>query len=415
MNIHSTVKAVVITGVMAAVTTSAQAAPEPATAVSASCLTYDCQQMAVIKASIRRGDGEYAPAWKALLASADAALLHSPYSVTDKKLTPASGDKHDYFSFGPYWWPNPDTASGLPYIRKDGQINSSAKTGDTDSKRMVQFSDDIRALALAWYYSGESRYAEKANVLLNTWFLDKRTRMNPNLNYAQAIPGRVDGRGIGIIDTRVLIDVADSIALLRPSGFIPDQTYSGYQEWYRQYTHWLLNSENGFEEANWHNNHGAWFDAQVTAFSLFTGDKTQAVRQIKTFELRHLAAQVNSKGELSAELERTRSYHYTNFTLSAYARMGRYGELTGEDVWGFSLDDHAMKSAFLLVSEQVGQPASAWKYPDIRFTPSEATGPMLAAAHAWPDNTSFAEKALLLVKDNPQNINRLIPGSVLVK
>lgn len=378
------------------------------------CLTYDCEQMLAIKTHIQRHDPRYTPAWQALLKEANAALSHPVYAVTDKTLAPASGNKHDYYSFGPYWWPNPDGKDGMPYIRKDGQINPAAKTNATDSKRMVQFSDDVRALALAWFYSDEDKYATKAQQLLQSWFLDSRTKMNPNLNYAQAIPGKVDGRGIGIIDTRVLIDVADSIALLEKSGHIPPQALVGYKKWYVDYTQWLLTSRNGFEEANWYNNHGAWYDAQVAAYSLFTGQKAQALKQVKIFKLRHLISQVNAAGEIVSETERTRSFHYTNFALSAYAHMGRYGEKVKSDVWNYALDNRSMKKAFARVSKQTGKPQTAWPHEDIRFMPSEATGPLLAAARAYQD-TEFSKNAAILAKENPDNINILIPGSVLVK
>lgn len=383
-------------------------------AVASECLTYDCEQMQQIKVSLSHGEGSATEAWLAVRQQADVAMAHKPWSVMDKTLTPASGNKHDYFSFGPYWWPNPDSKDKLPYVRRDGEINPEAKTNATDSKRMVQFSDDVRALALAWYYSGEVKYSQKAQQLLQVWFLDDKTRMNPNLNYAQAIPGIVDGRGIGIIDTRVLIDVADSIALLVAGKQIPDRELQAYKAWYRDYTHWLTSSRNGQEEANWYNNHGAWYDAQVTAFALFTGDTQQAQQQIETFKLRHLASQVNSAGEITSELERTRSFHYSNFALAAYARMGRYGEKLHNDVWGFELDGRSMKKAFAYVGAQTGQPQSAWQHQEIRYTPAEALGPLLAAARAWKE-ADFIREANALAEENPRDINLLIPGSVLVK
>jgi hypothetical protein len=383
-------------------------------AFATDCLTWDCQQMQEIKTQIAQHDGRYTAAWQALQKQADAALAHPRWSVTDKTLTPASGDKHDYFSFGPYWWPNPGSKNHLPYIRKDGQINPDSKTSATDSKRMVQFSDDVRALTLAWYYSGDANYAQKAQQMLRAWFLDDSTRMNPHLKYAQAIPGIVDGRGIGIIDTRVLIDVADSIALLAAKGSMPAHELAGYQQWYADYTAWLKTSRNGFEEANWYNNHGAWYDAQVTAFSLFTKDNAAAAEQVDIFKLRHLAAQVDHIGAITSELERTRSFHYSNFALAAYARMGRYGEKLNADVWGFELDGRSMKNAFAFISQQTGKPAQAWPYEELRYTPSEATGPMLAAARAYKD-AEFLRSARLLADENPQDINLLIPGSVLVK
>ncbi|ASV54650.1 hypothetical protein LJPFL01_1287 [Lelliottia jeotgali] len=389
-------------------------APLYAQSAADSCLTYDCQQMQEIKTKIAQNDATYTPAIQALMKKADAALLHPPYSVTQKKLIPASGNKHDYYSFGPYWWPNPDTKDHLPYVRDDGNINPSSKTDDTDSARMAHFSDDIRALALAAFYSGDPKYAQKANAQLQTWFLHKETRMNPNLNYAQAIPGIVNGRGIGIIDTRVLIDVADSIVLLHNAKTLSDQDFKRYQRWYADYIRWLKTSQNGHEESNWYNNHGAWYDTQVTAFSLFTGDKKQATEQIEIFKHRHLISQINSKGEITAELERTRSFHYSNFALAAYGRMGRYGEQTGNDVWNFQLDSRTTKSAFAFISEQMGKPASSWPYPELKYTPEEATGPMLAAARAYKDAT-FTQSVALLSKGNADNINFLMPGSPLVK
>lgn len=383
-------------------------------AIAVPCLTYDCQQMLTLKNKIQQGDNLYLPAYQALLKNADNALQQKPGSVVDKTLLPASGDKHDYYSFGPYWWPNPDTPDSLPYIRKDGQINPSSKTDDTDSKRMVQFSDAVRTLSLAAFYSGDRRYGEKAKTLLNTWFVQKTTRMNPNLNYAQAIPGVVNGRGIGIIDTRVLIDVADSLILLKNADYFTAKEFSSYQAWYADYSQWLQSSPNGKEEADWYNNHGAWYDAQLTAFLLFAGDTQHASQQINTFKYRHLAAQVNKKGELQAELERTRSFHYTNFALAAYAKMGRYGELTGNDVWNFELDGRTMKKAFTLVSQQALQPASAWHYPEIKYTPEEALGPLLIAARAWKDK-AFQHSAAGLLATDKTNINILTPGSALVK
>lgn len=408
---NNPLKAVIV--LLLATSAGAHASTQAIRSADTACLTYDCAQMAEIRTGIQHEDSAYAPAYQAMLEKANKALRHAPYSVTDKKLLPASGSKHDYYSFGPYWWPNPETRNTLPYIRKDGQINPSSKTDDTDSTRMVQFTNDVRTLSLAAFYTQDVRYAQKARELLEAWFINKATRMNPNLNYAQAIPGIVDGRGIGIIDTRVLIDVADSVALLHNMGKLPSQEFAQYQHWYAQYTTWLLTSQNGQEEGNWYNNHGAWYDAQVTAFSLFTGNLPQATRQIEIFKNRHLAAQVNTKGELTAELERTRSFHYSNFALAAYARMGRYGEIAGDDLWTFELDGRRMESAFAFVSQQIGKTAAEWHYPELKYEPNEATGPVLAASRAYKSE-DFRRSVDALIKENPADINRLMPGTALV-
>ena len=51
-----------------------------------------------------------------------------------------------------------------------------------------------------------SSYADHAVLLLNTFFVDERTRMNPHLNYAQLVRGSQNktkmGRGEGVISSR---------------------------------------------------------------------------------------------------------------------------------------------------------------------------------------------------------------------
>ena len=56
------------------------------------------------------------------------------------------------------------------------------------------------ALAAAYKITGERKYADHAAAHLRAWFIDEATRMNPNLQYAQAIQGRFTGRGTGIIE-----------------------------------------------------------------------------------------------------------------------------------------------------------------------------------------------------------------------
>lgn len=382
-------------------------------AANARYFTYEAATLAQTRHSLADKNSALQPAYRALLASADAALKQPAPSVTQKLLTPSSGDKHDYYSFGPYWWPNPDTSSHLPYIRKDGQTNPESKTDATDSVRMAHFGSDMRALGLAYYFSGNKTYAAKAAEMARVWFVRPQTRMNPNMAHAQAIPGVVDGRGIGIIDSRVLIDVMDTIELIRPSDTLKDADYQAIKNWYGQFSQWLLTSDNGFEEGNWHNNHGAFFDAQVVAFSLFSDHPDIAKRQMRVAQLRHLTAQVDREGHLTAEIERTRSWHYTQFALSAYQRLARYGELTGVDLWQSNIDDHTLRQALLVAAKPVGKPAD-WTYPELKFDEEEAVGNMIAASRAYPKDAVFQEKAQRLTLAYPENINLLTVTAPLV-
>ncbi|OEF23806.1 alginate lyase family protein, partial [Vibrio rumoiensis] len=320
-------------------------------------ISYDGEKLAENKQQLDK----YSLAIDALISSADKALKRKIDPVVNKTLLPASGNKHDYYSFGPYWWPNPDTKDGLPYIRKDGVYNMDTKTSATDKQRMITFAKDVKNLGLAYYFTGKERYSEKAKDQLIAWFVDPDTRMNPNLQYAQAIPGIVDGRGIGIIDSRLLIGVMDSVELIKPE--LNDDEYNAIVKWYTDFTHWLVTSDNGFEEDNWHNNHGTWFDAQVVAFSIFTNQIDQAKQRLRITQMRRIGNQFDIEGKQHAELERTKPWHYSNFNLEAYNLLGHYGELVGVDVWNYSVDKHSLKNGYKYVSSAIINPES-WTYND---------------------------------------------------
>lgn len=347
-------------------------------------------------------------AYNKLIASADRALKQPLYSVMDKSLTAASGDKHDYYSFPPYWWPDPSKKDGLPYIRKDGETNPAANSDATDKKRLVAMSNDVSNLALAWYFSQNPAYAQKAREQLVNWFINPQTRMNPNLQYAQAIPGINDGRGIGLIDSRALVEVIDAIELLRPANVISDKEYQQLKQWYGDFYRWMTTSQNGFEEDNWHNNHGTYFDLQAASFALFSGQLAEAKQRLQITQLRRIANQFDNQGRQVAELERTRPWHYSNFNLEAYNKLGRLGEVTGVDVWNFSLDDHSLRKGYSYVAGFVNSD-TPWPWKDIdKMDDKKALVNIVSAARAWPEDPVFREKAQWLMASYPDDITTLI-------
>jgi hypothetical protein len=347
-------------------------------------------------------------AYNKLISSADRALKQPLYSVMNKSLTAASGDKHDYYSFPPYWWPDPTKKDGLPYIRKDGETNPDANSDATDKKRLVAMSNDVSNLALAWYFSQNPAYAQKAREQLMNWFINPQTRMNPNLQYAQAIPGINDGRGIGLIDSRALVDVIDAIELLRPANVISDKEYQQLKQWYGDFYRWMTTSQNGFEEDNWHNNHGTYFDLQAASFALFSGQLAEAKQRLQITQLRRIANQFDNQGRQMAELERTRPWHYSNFNLEAYNKLGRLGEVAGVDVWNFSLDDHSLHKGYSYIAGFVNSD-TPWPWKDIdKMDNKKALVNIVSAARTWPEDPQFREKAQWLMASYPDDITTLI-------
>ncbi len=309
-------------------------------------------------------DAEIMPAYKQLLKDADKALQFGPVSVMEKKHLPPSGDKHDYMSLAPYNWPDPAKADGLPYIRKDGQTNPEVKEYK-DKEYMPKLCADVHTLALAYYFSGERKYADHAGELVRVWFLDTATRMNPNLNFAQAIKGVNTGRGAGLIDSRHFVKLIDAIGLLNGSNSWTQKDQLGMQQWFRDFLIWMQTSKNGIEEMKARNNHGAWYDAQRLSMALFTGDKEQA-KKIVANAADRLDNQMDANGKFPKEMERTISLHYTSFVMNAFFNIAQMAEETGFDLWSYtSPSGKSLKKAFEVLKPYLLQ-QKEWEGPQIK-------------------------------------------------
>lgn len=303
-------------------------------ASSQSVLALDANALAVNKSKVKANDPAVAEAYKQLLKDADKALKFAPVSVMEKKNMPPSGNKHDYMSLAPYYWPDPDKADGLPYIRKDGQTNPEVNEY-LDKQYMPRLCDVVHTLSLAWYFSNEKIYAQHAALLLRIWFLDTATRMNPNLNFAQAVKGVNTGRGTGIIDTRHFIKAIDAAQLLQGSAYWTAQDHQGLKQWFAEFLTWMQTSKNGLDEMKANNNHGTWYDAQCLSMALFSGT-LQAAQKIVASAQDRLDKQLDDTGMFPKEMERTLSLHYTVFVMEAFFNIARMSEKTGIDFWNYT-------------------------------------------------------------------------------
>jgi hypothetical protein len=330
----------------------------------------------------------------ALRDAADRAMKDGPFSVMDKQVVPPSGDKHDYMSMGTYWWPNPKTANGLPYIRRDGEHNPEIEK-IPDHQNLGRVGRDSRLLALAFYVTGSEIYAARAALLLRTWFLDPPTRMNPNLNFGQGIPGITTGRGTGIIDSRGLTDVVDAVGLLGSSKNWKPEDQKGMETWFASYLSWLRQSPIGQDEAKAKNNHGTFYDVQVADFALFTGQTALARDVIDQAKEKRLAHQVMPDGSQPLEAERTRGLSYTLFNLEALMKLAQLGEHTSVDLWSFQTADGRSIRRALDYVIPFASGDKKWEQQQItEFKPQEIVPLLLQAACKFhkPEYESAARK-----------------------
>ena len=294
-------------------------------------VTMDFNQLAKSKQRIEKNDKEYTSAFDQLIRDAKHALMFKPVSVMSKKDLPPSGDKHDYMSIAPYWWPNPNTANGVPYVRRDGEVNPETQNF-TDKTVLPGLSSRIYHLALAYYFTGKEAYAAHASKLIRVWFLDTATRMNPNLNYAQSVKGVTNGRAEGVIDTRHFMHIMDGIQLLKASSVWTAKDQAGMEAWVTDFIQWLGNSTIGKEEMNAPNNHGVWYDAQLLAYAGFMRD-TNLIKTIYTRVMSRLDKEMDAQGSFPLEMKRTTSLHYSVFILNAYSSLATRFQQLGLDLW----------------------------------------------------------------------------------
>jgi len=356
-------------------TTAAQAPRSAAPRV----FLLDAKLLQATRQRVQAEDKTLGPALSKLERDAQKALASGPFSVVTKDATPPSGDKHDYMSQAPYFWRNPNTPNGLPYIRKDGERNPEINK-ITDHQTMDKMVSGTQTLALAYYFKGDEVYAAKAAQLLRAWFFDPATKMNPNLQYAQFIPGVNTGRGIGLIETRGLTRVVDAVGLLAGSKSWTEADQHALQDWYGKFLQWMLESKNGRDEAAAKNNHGTYYDLQVASFALFLGKKDLAASVLQEARQKRIALQVEPDGRQPLETERTKGWSYSVGNLDGLMSLAKLGENVGVDLWNYhTTDGRSIRKALdYLIPFALGN--QKWPYQQLGGWPPQMLFPLMRRA-----------------------------------
>lgn len=326
-------------------------------------IKLDFKTLAEKKAKLQSNDPDLLPAYRQLLQDADKLLDYGPVSVMQKPATPPSGDKHDYMSIAPYFWPDSSKPNGLPYVNRDGVVNPEVRQY-TDKTNLPKVCENIYVLSLAYYFSGDAKYARHAAKLTETWFLDPATRMNPNLNYGQAVKGVVEGRAEGLIDSRFFIWAIDGVELLRTSKYWPTGDETSLKQWFSSFLTWLHTSKIGQKEMNARNNHGVWYDAQDLAMALYV-DSLDLADKIVRRAAGRLDQQMDSSGLFPLELSRTTSLHYSIFILNAFTVIAQLSEQTTTNLWTLQTPSgRSLKKGFQTILPYITK-EKPWPWPQI--------------------------------------------------
>ena len=279
-----------------------------------------------------------------ILNEASNALMLGPITVTKYRAKLSEGGPHDFYSNADYFWPNPNTTNGLPYVSRDGQSNPNNFNKHRECLR--QLADSVAALGAAYKITGDDHYAAKAAELLRVFFLDPTTRMNPDLQFAQAVPGVSTGRSYGIIDTLHLIEIPRAIEVMQRSPMFPATVTAGLEKWFSDYIVWMRTSKNGIEESNAKNNHAVAYWLQVAVFAQFTDDGSNLDACREHFKEVFVPNQMAINGSFPRELTRTKPFGYSAFQLDNLATLCQVLSTPQDNLWQFQLPDgRGMRSA----------------------------------------------------------------------
>lgn len=308
----------------------------------------------------------YAASFAGLKENADRYLTAKPVSVMDKEAVAASGNKHDYLSQARYFWPDPSKPDGMPYINRDGINNP--EIYKLDRYRLGSMADMVNTLAFAYYFTGDERYAAKATEMLRVWFLNKDTRMNPNLEYAQMIPGQNGnkGRNYGVLDTYSLVPMLDGVRLLEKSKSFKAKDSKALKKWFSDLVHWIVISPQGIEESQQANNHSTACDAQIIAFALYGGDRDLAQRVAGEVAQKRIFKQIEPDGRQPHELWRTLAFGYSQYNLTHLLDIMQMAANAGLDMGTVvSNDGRSVEKGLDYLASFIGKNAKTWEYLQI--------------------------------------------------
>lgn len=372
-------------------------------------IIWDGAELVKARNAMKAGDAKYIALRDNLIERADKLIPIKIKTVTDKSIIPPSGDKKDFISWAIYWWPNPKSADGKPYIRKDGRTNPESKK-ITDNQAALDMLSGTSLTALAGFYTGDKRYFQKSSDYLRAWFVNPETRMNPNFNYGEIRPGHDEDKGnyTGIILFAFRMQqILDSAALLKGQDCWSENDQKELERWMTEYLQWLNTSELALEAKMSTNNHATYFASQMAMLYTYIGKPSEAKAVLEEVFNRAFPKQFGENGIQEHELGRTLSFSYSTMNLRGWVNMAKIGNKCGFDAWKFKDEKGIGLYEALSFYIPFADPASKWPYQEIRkLNRNPLWELMVAGAQNYADK-KFYEALVILDASPGLNIDKL--------
>lgn len=285
-------------------------------------------------------------------------------------------------------------------MRKDGLVYEKLRK-QGDDLEFHKMAKAVELLSLSYYYTNNEDYGKHAVRFLNTWFLDQKTRMNPNVNYGQIIVGRRDkGRRAGINEMRFLTNIVECIPLLNTSKYMDKRKKAGLKEWFKNYLTWLKDSSHGKEEIVRPNNHGTWYDLQYVSIAYYLGEMDKVKNQIEVFTKKRIKSQILPTGEMPLETARAASLHYSFYNIRAFFGVAKYAEKVGIDLWKYQEGQVGLKLALDYLLPYATNP-SKWPHKDLGRSVKKFMPNILSQAYSVYKDKKYHKAYLKILKDPP--------------
>ncbi|MEE3233200.1 MAG: alginate lyase family protein [Candidatus Latescibacterota bacterium] len=301
----------------------------------------DSVDLVEARSRIFSGVADVEEADRSVLEMANAALISGPFSVKGKDVMPPNGNKNDYMSLDPYWWPDENKDHGLPYIFNGEKQNPECE--QYDRPQLAAFTSAVDALCMGYYFTDYEDFAARAALLLRSWFVDEETKMNPNLTYAGFIPGRKQGSPSSIMESRALSWIPDHVGLLSNSEHWSPEDREFLGEWFISFVKWLIESPSGLDQRTEKGQNGTWYDVQVATMSLFTG-RIDVARDAIDRCFDRAEEQIDDSGAHHLELKHCDGIYTAANNLLGLFDMADLGRKLDMDLWSGS-SGHLLRSA----------------------------------------------------------------------